>query len=536
MEMNKKLKRVVIVGAGVSGLVACKHVLEKGFQPVVFEADSVIGGVWAHTLDSTRLQSPRPMYQFTDFPWPAEVTDTNPDHNQVMNYLRSYANHLDLIRWIEFNSRVLGVEYVGVSEKELMMWEHWSGNGEAFGGSGDVTGEWHVTVQHAGHPPTKIYHADFVILCVGRFSGVPNIPSFPKENGPEVFQGLVMHSMDYSQMGTAKATELIKGKRVIVVGFEKSALDIAAECALINGLEYPCTVVCRTKRWSIPHFHAWGFSLAFLYLNRFSELLFHKPGEGFILSLIATLLTPLRWIFSTFTESYIKSVTPIEKYDMVPDHSFFQAITSGLFSITPPKFYDYVDKGCLILKKSKTYTFCKQGMILEGCNEPIEADIVIFATGFKGDKKLQDIFRSLLFSNIIAGSTSTTVPLYREIVHPRIPQLAVIGYCEGISNLYLSELRSKWVAEFLDGGFRLPAIKQMEENVIEWEKYTKRYAKDNYRRSSVMIINVWYNDQLCRDMGCNPRRKNGFLADLFLPYGPEDYTNLQPKRKQVSDP
>jgi dimethylaniline monooxygenase (N-oxide forming) len=120
-----------------------------------------------------------------------------------------------------------------------------------------------------------------------------------------------------------------------------------------------------------------------------------------------------RWLISKFTESYIKWATPIEKYDMVPEHSFFQGITSGLIAIAPPRFYDYTAEGSIILKKAQNFKFCKNGLILEGSNIPIGADTVIFATGFKGDKKLRDIFLSPLFANIVAGSTSTTVPLYR---------------------------------------------------------------------------------------------------------------------------
>ncbi|KAG8057199.1 hypothetical protein GUJ93_ZPchr0002g22947 [Zizania palustris] len=201
-------KRVAIVGAGASGLAACKHALERGFRPVVFEADEAavaaagaeglavplsrtkitvpysgrvpIGECWVRTIASTRLQTPRPYFhvsrsvlarttiralrdrarypgmavvlllkvvtgfgervqtprpyfEFFDYPWPPGVTDLYPDHDQVTEYLRSYAKRFGVLVRVCFGCRVSALEYAGTDEGELMAWEHWAGNGQAFG-------------------------------------------------------------------------------------------------------------------------------------------------------------------------------------------------------------------------------------------------------------------------------------------------------------------------------------------------------------------------------------------------------------------
>ncbi|KAM3376727.1 putative flavin-containing monooxygenase 1 isoform X2 [Capsicum galapagoense] len=519
---GRKKEVIGIIGAGISGLLACKYCISKGFDPIVFESESGIGGVWSETIGSTKLQTPKPVYQFSDFPWPDSVTQVFPDQQTVLEYIESYARHFDLVRHIQFNSKVLSLSY----DDPIGGAGDWNSGSDPLGSKG----KWNLKVEdtRTTSTHTQIYQVDFVVVCVGRFSQVPNIPEFPGNKGPEAFEGEVIHSMEYSKMDPKTAANFVKGKHVAVVGFQISAMDIATECSTVNGVERPCTVVIRTPHWNLPDYFPWGLNLGYLYMNRFSELMVHKPGEGLLLSLLATTLSPLRLAFSKYIESYIKNKHRLAKHGMVPEHSFLNELSSCSVSLVPEGFYDRVEEGSIrLIKNAVSFGFSKEGIVLEGQAEPIKSELVILATGFNGIDKLKHIFESPEYQEFIAGSEdSDAVPLYRECIHPRIPQLAIIGFSESVSNLHTSEIRCRWLAELLDGKFRLPSVKVMEKDIGEWDKYKKRYSyKKYYRRSCIGALHIWYNDQLCKDMGWNPKRKNSFWAEWFEPYGPMDYTS-----------
>lgn len=107
-------------------------------------------------------------------------------------------------------------------------------------------------------PLRQVYTVDFVVLCIGRFSDVPNIPEFPPNKGLEVFGGKVIHSMDYAYM--EDAAQFVKGKQVAIVGSQKSALDIAMECSALNGKQ---TYI----HYYTPYMHIYGYGLLSIYLS-----------------------------------------------------------------------------------------------------------------------------------------------------------------------------------------------------------------------------------------------------------------------------
>ena len=58
--------------------------------------------------------------------------------------------------------------------------------------------------------------------------------SFPYNGGPEVFKGQFMHTLDYCKLNDESADKLMRGKKVVIIGYKKSAIDLAVECAEAN--------------------------------------------------------------------------------------------------------------------------------------------------------------------------------------------------------------------------------------------------------------------------------------------------------------
>ncbi|XP_059636157.1 probable flavin-containing monooxygenase 1 [Cornus florida] len=507
--------KIGIIGAGISGIAAAKQ-LSK-YEPVVFEATDSLGGVWRHcSYKSTKLQTPRCDYEFSDYPWPQRDNTSFPSHLEIVEYLNSYATHFDVLKFVRFNSKVVEIRFVGDRETTDI-----GGKPGEYGSLLAGKPVWEVAVQSNQSQTIQWYTFEFLVVCTGKYGDVPKGPVFPQKKGPEIYGGKVLHTLDYCKLDKEASTQLLKGKKVVVVGYKKSAIDLAVECAEANqGPEgKPCTMVVRTLHWTVPHYWVWGLPFYLFYSTRFSQYLHERPNQGLFRTLLCHLLSPARRAVSKFIESYLVWKLPLLKYGLKPDHPFEEDYASCQMAILPENFFSEADKGKIVFKKASKWWFWEGGVEFED-NTRLEADVVVYATGFDGKKKLKTIlpepFRSLI------EFPSGMMPLYRGTIHPLIPNMAFVGFIESVSNLHTAEMRCRWLGRLVDDEFKLPSVEKMLQQTSQEMEIMKRTTRF-YKRHCISTYSINHTDEICEDMGWASWRKNNWLAEAFSPYNSKDY-------------
>ncbi|GMJ07570.1 flavin-dependent monooxygenase 1 [Hibiscus trionum] len=510
----RKSSRVGIIGAGISGIAAAKQLSRH--NPIVLEATDSIGGVWKHcSFASTKLQTPRCDFEFSDYPWPERDNSSFPSYLEILEYLHGYATHFDVLKHVRFDSKVVEIRYIGDGQATDS-----AGPGE-FGPLLSGHPVWEVAVETCPSKTVEWYEFELLVVCIGKYGDIPRMPVFPPNKGQDIYSGKVMHTMEYSKLDKEAARELLKGKKVAVVGYKKSAIDLATECAEANqGADgQPCTMVIRTLHWMVPAYWIWGLPFFLFYSTRSSQFLHQRPNQGLLRNLLCPLFSPLRKAVSKFIESYLVRKLPLEKYGLKPDHPFEEDYASCQMAILPENFFSEADKGKIMFKTTPKWWFWNKGLEFED-NTKLEADVVLLATGFDGKKKIQDLLPQP-FSSLVVDS-SGIMPLYRGTIHPLIPNMAFVGYIESVSNLHTAELRCKWLSRLADELFKLPSIEKMLEQTAEEMEIMKNTTRF-YKRHCISTFSINHSDEICEEMGWKSWRKNNWLLEAFAPYNSQDY-------------
>ena len=186
--------RFCILGAGTSGLAVAKNFLAGGIPFDCLEREDDIGGNWyfgspaSSVYASTHLISSKRLTEYTDFPMPDHYPEY-PGWRLVFDYLRDYARTFGLYQHIQFETSVERIEPADEG--------------------------WRVTL--AGGEE-RLYRG--VVIANGH-NWKPRLPNYPGE-----FTGEALHSAQY------KTPDVLRGKRVLVVGGGNSGCDLAVEAAI----------------------------------------------------------------------------------------------------------------------------------------------------------------------------------------------------------------------------------------------------------------------------------------------------------------
>ncbi len=174
-------KNAIVIGAGLSGLVAARELRARGIPVTVLEASDRIAAPWRARHPRLRLNIHR---RFARLPGARVIQDkdTYLRRDSVVEYLKDYANSSGVP--IHFDTRVSAVK-----RRE---------------------GGWHVQTNNGE------FQCSDLIVATGR----ERLKSMPVWPGMDLFGGAVIHSADFADPRD------YDGKKVLVIGAGNSGTDI----------------------------------------------------------------------------------------------------------------------------------------------------------------------------------------------------------------------------------------------------------------------------------------------------------------------
>ncbi|KAJ4295458.1 hypothetical protein N0V90_007470 [Kalmusia sp. IMI 367209] len=188
--------RVVVVGAGISGIIAGVFLPVKvpNIDLVIYERNDDIGGTW-HTniYPGVRCDVPAHAYQAT-FEASDQWSTAYAEGAEIQAYWKRIVEKYNLVgKYIKLNHRVEKAEW---SEEQ---------------------GNWLITVTSNGK--SFIDAADFLVTATGHFAD-PRLPEYP---GRDEFQGHLRHSSNWDPNFDPR------GKTIAVIGNGASGLQVVPQ-------------------------------------------------------------------------------------------------------------------------------------------------------------------------------------------------------------------------------------------------------------------------------------------------------------------
>ena len=248
----RKLK-VLVIGAGMSGLLTGIRLSQAGAPFEIIEANPDVGGTWlVNTYPGCRVDNANHMYSYSFEPnhgWPQHFSP----QPELLKYFQGIAAKYDLKKHIRFETRV-----------ESLGWD-------------EARSVWRVDLR-AKDGTAQTVEANAVVTAVGQL----NKPRIPAIEGVGTFEGPAFHSAEW------RHDVDLTGKRVAVIGTGASAYQFVPEIApKVSHL----TVFQRTPPWGlpVPHYHEdvpegmkWLLDRVPYYDKWYRFWLFWTTTEGFL--------------------------------------------------------------------------------------------------------------------------------------------------------------------------------------------------------------------------------------------------------------